>query len=127
MKSAHSLNRRQALQALTALAAATAIPTARAQEGGAWVVVTHEVKSYERWKPVFDSTASLKRGFGWKRSWIFMADGDRNNLLVMEEFGSMARAKAFASSPELKAAMGNAGVIGRPDIRFFESAAHADA
>lgn len=45
----------------------------------------------------------------------------------MEEFGSVERAKAFAASPELREAMGKAGVIGPPEIRFLQTAATAKA
>ena len=127
MKAGNSPKRRQTLQALALLATAAAIPTARAQDSGAWIAVTHKVESFERWKPIFESTASMKRGFGWKQSWVFAIDGDRNNVLVLEEFGSMERARAFASSPELKAAMGKAGVLGPPEIRFLNTAARANA
>lgn len=127
MKAANSPKRRQTLQALTLLATAAALPTARAQGGGAWLVVTHKVENFERWKPVFESTAELKRGYGWKQSWVFAIDGDRNNVLVMEEFGSMERARAFASSPDLKAAMGKAGVMGPPEIRFVNMVARSNA
>lgn len=126
MKTARSPKRRQALQALTLLATAAVVP-ARAEESGAWIAVTHKVESFERWRPVFDGTATMKRGYGWKQSWVFAIDGDPNNVLVLEEFGSMQRARAFASSPELKAAMGKAGVLGPPEIRFLSSAARAHA
>jgi len=85
------------------------------QNSGAWVVTTHRVEDFARWKPVFDGTATLKHGYGWKRSSVYMIDGDRNNVLVMEEFDSLGHARAFASSPELKAAMGKAGVVGVPE------------
>jgi len=55
----------------------------------------HKVEDFERWKPVFDATAALKRGYGWKQFSVFAIDGDRNNVLVMEEFDTMANAKAF--------------------------------
>ena len=127
MKAACSPKRRQALQALALLATAAAIPTARAGESGAWIAVTHKVESFERWQPIFESTAAMKRGYGWKQSWVFAIDGARNNVLVLEEFGSMKQARAFASSPELKAAMGKAGVLGPPEIRFLDTVARASA
>ena len=47
--------------------------------------------------------------------------------MVMEAFDSMEHAKAFASSSELKSAMGKAGVIGAPEIRFVNQVAHSKA
>lgn len=96
------------------------------QTSGAWLLTTHKVADFERWKPVFDGTAELKRGYGWKQSSVFAIDGDRNNVLVMEEFDCVEHAKAFASSAELKAAMSKAGVMGAPEIRFVSPVAQAN-
>jgi antibiotic biosynthesis monooxygenase (ABM) superfamily enzyme len=93
------------------------------QNSGAWLVATHKVESFERWKPAFDGVAAIKRGYGWKQSSVYAIDGDRNNVLVMEEFDTLEHAKAFASSPELKAALGKAGVVGAPEIRFANAVA----
>ena len=121
--------RRQVLQAVALLATAAALPTTTSAQsgGGAWIMVTHKVESYEKWKPVFDSTAAMKRGYGWKQSMIMAIDGDNKNLLVMEEFASMEKAKAFATSPELKAAMGKAGVTSAPEVKFVNAQAMAKA
>lgn len=97
-----------------------------APNSGAWLHATHKVEDFERWKPVFDGAAALKRGFGWRQSSIYAIDGDRNNILVMEEFDTLEHAKAFASSPELKAAMGRAGVLGVPEIRFVSAVARSN-
>jgi len=128
MKTPNSPKRRQALQALALLATATTLPTVRAETGGAWLHATHKVEDFSRWKLVFDSTTALKRGnYGWKRSLIYAIDGDPNNVLVMEEFDTLAHAKAFAGSAELKAAMAKAGVIGRPEVEFVNIVARAKA
>lgn len=93
------------------------------QKSGAWLVATHKVEDFARWKPVFDGTATLKRAYGWKHSSVYTIDGDRNNVLVMEEFDSLEHAKAFASSPELKAAMGSAGIVGAPETHIVSEVA----
>ena len=69
----------------------------------------------------------MKKKFGWKQSSVYSVDGDRNNVMVIEEFGSLDKAKAFAASPELKAAMGKAGVAGPPEVRFVTPVAHTKA
>ena len=134
MKSKLLPTRRQTLQAVTqvatvALASATVVVSGHAQAGasGAFLIVTHKVEDYDKWLPVFEGTAALKKKFGWKQSTVYSVDGDRNNVMVMEEFASLDKAKAFAGSPELKAAMGKAGVAGPPEIRFVSPVAHATA
>ena len=128
MRAKQANARRRVLQALALTATAAALPTARAQApGGGWLVVTHKVADFERWKAVFDGAADLKRGFGWRATTIYEVDGDRNHVLVMEEFESLAGAKRFAASPQLKEAMGKAGVLGPPEIRFATAVARARA
>ena len=131
MTSSQTTSRRQSLQTLTALAGATALPfaasTVHAQSAGAWLIVTHKVEDFARWKVVFDSTIGMKKPHGWKHSSIYTVEGDRNNVMVVEEYATMEGAKAFAGSPELRAAMGKAGVVGAPDIRFVNHAFQASA
>lgn len=114
---------RQIVKALSLLAVVTVIPSAYAESGVATLVVSHKVESFENWKHVFDSTANWKAKFGWKHSVVLTTDSDRNNVTVIEEFDTLENAKKFASSPDLKAAMGKAGVKSPPDIRFFNNAA----
>ena len=45
---------------------------------------------------------------------------DPNTLFVTHRFNDMGAATAFAESDELKSAMANAGVAGRPEIWFTE-------
>lgn len=93
------------------------------RNAGAWVVVTHKVEDFARWKPVFDGTAALKRDYGWKESSVYAIDGDQNSVLVMEEFDTLEHARAFVSAPELKAAMGKGGVVGVPEVRIVSEIA----
>ncbi|MFN0314613.1 MAG: hypothetical protein ACKVQA_06230 [Burkholderiales bacterium] len=46
-----------------------------------------------------------KSRFGWKQGTVYAIDGDRNNVMVIEEFDTMEHAKAFAASPDLKTAI----------------------
>jgi hypothetical protein len=134
MKMEFKPTRRNAIRAFTALASTTVLgaamtTAARADSGngGAFLLVTHKVDDFDRWLAVFESTRALKRKYGWKQSSVFSVDGDRNHVMVLEEFGSLERAKAFAASPELKAAMGKAGVSGPPEIRFVSMVSRAKA
>jgi hypothetical protein len=123
--------RRQTLRALGVIASATALGTgqhaAAADGGGAFLLVTHEVEDFDRWLPVFEGTAALKRKHGWKQSTVFSVDGDRKHVMVLEEFGNLDRAKAFAGSPELKAAMAKGGVASAPEVRFVTMVSRAKA
>jgi hypothetical protein len=137
MKTAHMPVRRgiaqtAALLGAGALGATLALPNAHAEKaalpplnGSAWMIVTHKVENFDRWKTVFDSVAPTKRSYGWKQSNVLSIDGDKNNVMVMEEYGSIDKAKAFAASNELKTAMAKAGVASAPEIHFVVSVAHS--
>jgi hypothetical protein len=56
---------------------------------------------------------------------VLSIDGDKNDVMVMEEYGSIEKAKAFAASSELKTAMAKAGVASAPEIHFVVSVAHS--
>lgn len=125
MKKVTSTTLRQSAQAIALLAGVTILPSAHADESGALIMVTHKVQDFQVWKKVYDSTAAWKPGYGWKQGTVFSVDGDPNNVMVIEEFGSMDQAKTFAGSSELKAAMGKAGVMGPPEVRFVTSVARS--
>jgi hypothetical protein len=86
--------------------------------GGVWLVVTHKVEDYARWRPVHDHTATIKRSYGWTKSSVFALDGDRNHVMVMEQFDALDRAKAFAYSSELRDEMAASGVASEPEVHF---------
>jgi hypothetical protein len=92
-------------------------------EGGVWMIVTHKVYDYARWRPVHDRTAAIKRSYGWKRCAVFAVAGDRNHVMVMEQFSSLDRAQAFAESTELRDEMAASGVSSQPEIRFVNGLA----
>jgi hypothetical protein len=93
---------------------------AKASDAGVWMIVTHKVYDYNRWKPVHDRSASIKRNYGWKKCAVFAVAGDRNTVMVMEQFASLDKARAFAESNDLRDEMAASGVSSEPDIRFVD-------
>jgi antibiotic biosynthesis monooxygenase (ABM) superfamily enzyme len=89
----------------------------------AYMFVRHSVQDYEAWKSVFDSVADLRRRSGEKSYQILRQDGSDNSLIALFEWDNLDNARAYAASPELKAAMERAGVVGKPEILFLEEAA----
>ena len=89
----------------------------------AYMIVKNSVKDYDTWKSVFDSKSDLRKSSGEKSHQILREVGDANNLVVVNEWDSLDRAREFAASPELKAAMEQAGVTSKPEISFLEEAA----
>ena len=46
----------------------------------------------------------------------------RNDVLILFAANNLARAKAFGASADLRAAMKNAGVVGKPELAVFADA-----
>jgi hypothetical protein len=87
----------------------------------AHVYVRHKIKDYDSWKKGFDAAHEIRKQSGEKSMAIYHVDGDRGDLIGIAEYDDVAKARAFFDSPELKAKMEEAGVIGPPEIVFLES------
>ena len=86
----------------------------------AHLLIKHKVKDYPQWKKVFDGFIGTRRAGGEKSYEIFHPEDDPKNLLAIFEWDSLANAKKFVDSPELKEAMSNAGVEEQPEVYFLE-------
>ncbi|MCW9064826.1 MAG: hypothetical protein OQJ78_00905 [Ignavibacteriaceae bacterium] len=84
------------------------------------VLVKHKVQDYPVWKKVFDDFIDTRRAGGEKSYRILHPENDGNNLLAFFEWDNMDNARKFIASSELKEAMGNAGVIEKPEVYFLE-------
>jgi antibiotic biosynthesis monooxygenase (ABM) superfamily enzyme len=85
--------------------------------------VRHNVKDYEAWKSVFDSVSDLRKRNGEKSYQILRQGNGSKELVALFKWDNLDNARKYAASPELKAAMERAGVIGKPEILFLEEAA----
>ncbi|RME68775.1 MAG: cyclase [Verrucomicrobia bacterium] len=84
------------------------------------VFVRHKVKNYARWREVFDSYRKVRRAGGEKSFKVGNIAGSPNNVVILFSWDSVANAKAFFRSKELKAAMAEAGVREKPEVYIFE-------
>ena len=88
----------------------------------ATILIQHQVTDFAAWKSVFDSAAAFRTSSGEVSAKIFRDASDPNKLTVINQWDSMANAQKFLHSPELKASMEKAGVVGKPDIHFLNEA-----
>ena len=82
------------------------------------MVVTHKVSDFEKFKTSYDEHDSLRLANGIHSFVIGRGIDDPNMVLVAVKCDDMAKAKAFAKDPGLKAAMQKGGVVGAPTIMF---------
>jgi quinol monooxygenase YgiN len=97
-----------------AVAAIGAAGTALADS--ARLFARHEVANYGAWRKAFDAFAPTQKKLGVVASSVYQAADNSNDVTVIHDFKSVDKAKAFAASPELKAAMEKAGVKGAPQV-----------
>ena len=102
---------------ITGLTVTAAIGAAgAAQAADARLFARHEVADYGVWRKAFDAFAPTQKKPGVINSAVYRTADNANDVMVIHDFHSVDKAKAFAASPELKAAMEKAGVKGAPQI-----------
>ena len=82
------------------------------------IYVRHDVTDYTAWRKAYDAFDAKRRKMGVIGQAVYRSIDDANDVTVTHDFSNAEKAKAFASSPDLKAAMENAGVKGTPQIWF---------
>jgi hypothetical protein len=80
--------------------------------------IRHQVTDYSAWRRVYDEFAPTQKALGVKAEAVYQAADDPNDLTVTHDFATLAIAKAFSASPELRATMHGAGVQGAPTIWY---------
>jgi heme-degrading monooxygenase HmoA len=85
-----------------------------------YILVQHSVEDYEKWKPVFDENGPIRQAAGSRGARVLRNADDPNHVTVLLEWDTMANARAFAGSDDLREAMERAGVAGPPNVSFLE-------
>jgi len=85
------------------------------------MIVKHKVANYAKWKPAYESHDSTRLANGLHSYVIARGTEDSNMVMVVMKMDDVNKAKALASSPELKERMKKGGVMGAPSIDFLEA------
>jgi hypothetical protein len=80
--------------------------------------IRHKVSNYAKWRKAYNAFDKERPAMGVLGHAVFQSTDDRNDVTVWHDFATTRKAKAFASSEKLKAAMRAAGVRGAPKIWF---------
>jgi hypothetical protein len=80
--------------------------------------VRHEVADFGTWRKAYEGFAPMQKKMGVIYKAVYQSTDDPNDVTVIHDFHSLDRAKAFAASAELKAAMEKSGVNGAPQIWY---------
>lgn len=76
------------------------------------------VSDFATWKKAFADFAPTLKAKGVVASAVYQSVDDPNDITVAHDFATLAEAKAFLGSHELKAARPGAGVVDGPTIWF---------
>ena len=100
------------------LAIALAVAARTAEAADVRVFVRHEIGDYAAWRKIYDGNESVRKKMGVIAHEIYRSVDNPNEVTVIHDFKTLEKARAWASSSELKAALQKAGVTGTPQIWF---------
>ena len=86
----------------------------------ATVIIRHKVEDFAKWKTVYDEVLPFRKSSGIKGARLLRSADNPNEIVVVNEFEDMDKARQFAGSEEIKQAMQKAGVSDQPDIYFLD-------
>ena len=86
------------------------------------ILIRHKVRDFATWKPVYEDHRPAREAAGLRDLHLWQNTDDPTEVVILFEAADVDRAKEFAASPDLKAKMEEAGVVGAPDIVFLADA-----
>ena len=84
------------------------------------IIVQHKVANFGSWEAGYLSHDSMRLASGVHQYRLGRGLEDSNAVIVINKIDDVAKAKAFATSPDLKEAMKKSGVVGAPTVDFME-------
>jgi hypothetical protein len=84
------------------------------------VLIHHKISDYQLWRNTFDASIDFRLNGGERSCRIFRNPDDAEELTLLFEWENMQKAHQFMDSPDLRKRMQQAGVIGKPDIKFLQ-------
>ena len=85
-----------------------------------YVIIRHKVANYAKWKRAVHAFKRFRRTSGETSFHVLRCAKNPNDLTVCCSWDTTARMKKFMKSAELRNAMKGAGVVGKPQIAFFD-------
>jgi heme-degrading monooxygenase HmoA len=84
-----------------------------------YVMVTHKVADYARWKPIFDADWANREIAGSQGGQLWRSADDPNEVVMLFEW-DLEQARQYSQREEVRAKMQEAGVLDPPDFYFLE-------
>ena len=80
------------------------------RHAGGFVLITHDVEDYRKWKAIFDDAATIRAEAGELDFRLLRAAENERRIVHFSRWSSLAAAKAFFESDALVAIRKRAGV-----------------
>lgn len=87
-----------------------------------YLLLRHQVKDYDRWRPMYDAHKFARDMAGLDEEYIFRDAGDPNLVTILYRASDIEMARMFAESPELLEKMKQAGVMDKPEMCVLNKA-----
>jgi hypothetical protein len=84
-----------------------------------YLMIRHRVRDFDAWKAGYDAHLPHRIEAGLEEKHLLRGADDPHQVVVLFETLDLARARSFATSPDLAEAMRAAGVIDQPEILFL--------
>jgi hypothetical protein len=78
-----------------------------------------QVQDFAKWKAAYDGHLSTRKTAGLTERYVLRNADNPNEVFVLFEASDLDKARAFASSADLRQKMQEAGVADKPDIYFL--------
>ena len=86
-----------------------------------YIMIQHKVANYAKWKRAVKAFAPFRKASGEKSFYVCRGSKSPNDLLLWCEWDTAARMNKFVKSAELRKAMAEVGVIGKPEVSFYSA------
>ena len=85
-----------------------------------YVMARSRVQDYAKWKVAYDAHKSSRTAAGVSERHLFQDIDDSSVVTLIFAVEDLKRAEAFFTSDDLREAMQNSGVVGKPDVYFLK-------
>ena len=80
------------------------------------VVISHKVKDYDSWRPLFDADIERRKSTGFTNEQVYRVHDDPNHLYISGDIADLSSLDDMMSDPDLAKKMEEGGVISKPEI-----------
>jgi quinol monooxygenase YgiN len=86
----------------------------------AFILVRYKIQDFKRWKTTFSDAFDMRKQSGEKNYHVFKNPESQNEMVILQEWESLASARRFSRSKKLRRCMEKAGVVGKPEVVFLK-------